>query len=98
MYAAIITYKPESGKSAEEITGSFAAAAPMFSGMPGLIRKYFCFDDQALEGTSVYIWESREAAEACYSNPAFKESFRQALGCEPSIRCIDVKFLVDNAS
>jgi heme-degrading monooxygenase HmoA len=97
MYTAIITYRPGNGKSAEEIVASFEAAVPMFSSMPGLIRKYFCFDDEKMEGTSVYIWENRGAAEACYENPMFKERFKASFGCEPSIKYTEVKLVVDNA-
>ena len=98
MYAAIITYKPNNHKSAEEIVSSFEAAVPMFSDMPGLIRKYFCFDDDSLAGTSIYIWESRKAAKTCYSNPTFLESFKEAFGCEPSIQYTEIKLVVDNAA
>lgn len=96
MIAAIVTYKPGNGKSAAEIGESLRAAAPRFEGVPGLLRKYFCFDDAAYEGTSVYIWESRERAEAFLGDPAFLERFKKTFGAEPSVRYVEVKTAVDN--
>lgn len=97
MYAAIVSYKPSPAKSPEEIEARFAAATPMFMNMPGLVRKYFCFDAQQQEGTSVYIWESREAALACFESPRFREGFRNSFGCEPGIKYVEIKRVVDNS-
>ena len=69
----------------------------MFRSVPGLIRKYFCFDDQAYESTSVYIWQDRKSAEACFGNGEFLARFGKSFGCEPQIRYVETKFVVDNA-
>jgi hypothetical protein len=98
MYVTIVTYKPANGKSAAEIVGSFEASAPFFRTIPGLIRKYFCFDDQAYEGTSVYIWQDRKSAEACFGNPEFMARFRKSFNCEPNVKYVETKFVVDNAA
>jgi heme-degrading monooxygenase HmoA len=98
MYAAIVSYRPSPGKTPEEIEARFVAATPLFEKMPGLKCKYFCFDVQEFEGTSVYIWESREAATACFESPLFRESFRNSFGCEPSIKYVEVKHVVDNTA
>ncbi len=97
MYVTIVTYKPANGKSAAEIGNSFEASAPFFRSIPGLVRKYFCFDDQAYEGTSVYIWRDRASAEACFGNPDFLARFRKSFGCEPQVKFVEAKFVVDNA-
>jgi heme-degrading monooxygenase HmoA len=96
MYAAILTYRPDAALSEAEIRGRFEASTPMFSAMPGLIRKYFCFDARRGEGTSLYIWESREAAQACFESQQFQAGFRSAFGCEPTIKYLDVRYLIDN--
>jgi hypothetical protein len=98
MYVTIVTYKPTNGKSAEEIVGSFEASAPFFKSIPGLIRKYFCFDEQAYEGTSVYIWQDRSSAERCFGNAEFLARFKKSFGCEPRVKYIEAKFVVDNAN
>lgn len=96
MYTSIVTYKPQNGKTIEEVEASFQAVIPTFSNVPGLICKYFCFDDEAYEGTSVYIWESLEAAKALFENPVFGENFQKSFGCVPSIKYVGVKLVVDN--
>ncbi|MEJ2466341.1 MAG: hypothetical protein P8045_11665 [Candidatus Thiodiazotropha sp.] len=97
MYAAIVTYKPDENLDDAEIRARFEASTPIFSSLPGLVRKDFCFDPEQREGTSLYIWESREAAEACFGSAPFLDGFRQAFGCEPSIRYLDIWHTVDNA-
>ncbi len=97
MYAAIVTYTPDDTLSEADIEARFEASTPLFSGMPGLVRKYFCFDSERREGVSLYIWESEEAAKGCFDSPQFQQGFRSAFGCEPVIRIINVRHLVDNA-
>ncbi len=97
MYAAIVTYIPDENLNDEEIRARFEASTPIFSSLPGLVRKDFCFDVERREGTSLYLWQSREAAEACFGSAQFLEGFRQAFGCEPSIRYLDIWHTVDNS-
>jgi heme-degrading monooxygenase HmoA len=97
MYAAILTYRPDAALSEAEIRGRFEASTPIFSAMPGLIRKYFCFDAQRGEGTSLYIWESKEAADACFGSVQFRDGFKQAFGCEPAIKASEIWHLIDNS-
>jgi heme-degrading monooxygenase HmoA len=96
MYAAIVTYTPDRNLSEAEIEARFQASTPIFASMPGLVRKYFCFDAARWQGTSLYIWESLEAAKACYESPQFLAGFRDAFGCEPEINTLEVRHLVDN--
>ncbi|MEJ2693207.1 MAG: antibiotic biosynthesis monooxygenase [Candidatus Thiodiazotropha sp.] len=97
MYAAIVTYHPDQALSKADIEARFEASTPLFASMPGLVRKYFCYDADQHEGVSVYIWESREAADACFDSPQFQDGFRSAFGCEPAIKIISVRHLVDNS-
>jgi heme-degrading monooxygenase HmoA len=98
MYVTIVTYKPTNGKSAAEVVESFDASTPLFRSIPGLIRKYFCFDDDAHEGTSVYVWQDRKSAEACFGNPEFLGRFKKSFGCDPTIKYVETKLVVDNAA
>jgi hypothetical protein len=97
MYAAIVTYKPDGNLDDAEIRARFEASTPIFSSLPGLLRKDFCFDAQRREGTSLYLWESKEAAEACFGSAQFLEGFRQAFSCEPSIQYLEIWHTVDNS-
>jgi len=98
MIFAVVNYKPDGAKSVDYITERFKGSTPMFENMPGLVCKYFGFDEAEHAGTSVYIWESREAAEKCYGNPAFLNSFKESFGadCVPDIKYVEIKHIVDN--
>ncbi len=97
MYAAIVTYTPDQALSEADIQARFEASTPLFADMPGLVRKYFCFDGERHEGVSLYIWENEAAARACFDSPQFRVGFRNAFGCEPTIKTVPVRHLVDNA-
>lgn len=38
-----------------------------YTDVPGLVRKYFGFTEDATEVIGIYLWTSREAADAFYS-------------------------------
>jgi hypothetical protein len=46
----------------------FEGVAGNYLGIPGLIRKYFGFSEDATEVIGIYLWETREAADAFYSD------------------------------
>jgi len=98
MIIAIVSYKPDRELGGPQLKQMFNAVVPMFSSIPGLQIKYFGFDELANEGRSVYIWDSLEAAQACYGSEGFQQSFRKSFGCEPSIEYFDIKQVVDNRS
>lgn len=59
------------------------AAAPLYVGVPGLIRKYFGIGEDGASMVGVYLWESRRAADAFYT-PAWLESVSQRAGVTPT--------------
>jgi hypothetical protein len=64
----------------------------------GLIRKQFLYNDKGVGG-GVYLWETREAAEACYYKSPWGESVRRACGGnEPDIAWFETGVVVDNQS
>jgi hypothetical protein len=46
----------------------FASVAGNYLGIPGLIRKYFGFSEDATEVIGIYLWETKESADAFYSD------------------------------
>ena len=62
--------------------------------MPGLVRKCHVLGDDGTGG-GVYLWESREAAEALYDG-AWHAMIRQRYGAEPSVRYFETPVIVDN--
>ena len=70
-------------------------AAPTYVdlGQKGLIRKYFLNGD--VSGGGVYLWESREAAEAWYTNEWY-DWIEERFGARPKLSFFDNYVVVDN--
>jgi hypothetical protein len=49
------------------IRSQFSAVAENYLEVPGLIRKYFGFTEDAKAVIGIYLWRSKEAADAFYS-------------------------------
>ena len=94
MFIAIVQI-PGAKRSKEQAVEAGKASAPMYLGMTGLIRKYYLNGDEG--GGGVYLWESREAAEAWYDDdwwPMMEKRF----GGRPTLTYYDNHVIVDNAS
>jgi len=72
-------------------------AGPMFRGMPGVIYKFFTVDDAARRATNFYLWESREAAEAFFTDE-LRAMVVGLYGVDPVISYVDVLEVIDNSS
>ena len=70
MYVAIVQIPTGKKRSREEAIAAGKASAPMYLGMKGLIRKDYLNGEEG--GGGVYVWESREAAEAWHGDPEYK--------------------------
>ena len=70
-------------------------ARSMFEGMPGLRFKFFTLDENNQRATNFYVWDSKEAAEAFFS-----EDLRQRVtglyGTKPTIDFVEIAQIVDN--
>jgi diadenosine tetraphosphatase ApaH/serine/threonine PP2A family protein phosphatase len=73
----------------------FRQAEATFRAVPQLIRKYFCYDEPAHTGHSVYLWESEAAARAFF-DAAFVAHMRQKFGATPELLFVDTLMVVDN--
>ena len=92
MFIAIVQL-PGVARSKEDAIASGLASSPKFSGMDGLHTKYYLNGDNG--GGGVYIWASREKAEAFYTDdwyPAMEKIF----GVRPIVTFYDNFVVVDN--
>jgi hypothetical protein len=64
MITAIVASKLPPGLTREQWQEQIKQVATRFQNVPGLIRKQFLYNDKGVGG-GVYLWETREAAEAC---------------------------------
>jgi heme-degrading monooxygenase HmoA len=67
MYCVAWTYTMPPGLSADQIEALFARTADIYLGVPGLVRKYFGHSDDLARVVGIYLWETKEAADAFYS-------------------------------
>jgi len=96
MITVIVKYKVMKGYTQEEILGMLKSGAEkMFKGMPHLHSKQFCFDFAKNEGLSVYLWDSRQSAEAFFTED-FLKNFDVPVMTSPTVEYYDNIVTVDN--
>lgn len=61
----------------------FSDVAENYLGVPGLIRKYFGFSEDATSVVGVYLWTSKAAADAFYS-PEWRLGVTERWGAAPA--------------
>ncbi len=97
MITAFITFKLPAGASREDVMQAFHTSVEQLTGYSGLIRKYYLYDAEANTAGGVYLWESREAADALYTAEWLK-MITARYGSEPSISWFETPFVLDNAA
>jgi len=96
MITAVVTFKIPQGMTREKWLEQSKSVAARFQNIPGLIRKQFLYSDKGIGG-GVYLWETREAAEACYRGP-WRDNIRAIAGVDPDIAWFESAVVVDNES
>lgn len=97
MITAIVSAPLPEGLTYEKYAENTKNMAERFRAIPGLIRKNFLYSEAEGKGGGVYLWESREAADACYAG-VWRDNFMKAFGVEPTIVFYDTPVVVDNAA
>lgn len=94
MFIAIVQI-PIEKRSKEDAIRAAKASAPTFVEAPGLIRKHYLNGDDG--GGGVYLWESREAAEAWYNEDWWVRA-EKTFGVRPKLTYYDNYVVVDNSA
>lgn len=95
MITVIVKFPLRKRVTRQEMAEKFKASSNHFVGMPGLVRKYFCYDEENCTGHSIYVWERKEDAEAFF-NQKFLENFQKKFGVVPEYFMVDTLLVVDN--
>lgn len=82
-------------RTKDQAVSAATTSAPNFAKLPGLIRKYYLNGENG--GGGVYIWESREAADAWY-NKDWAAMTEKRFGAKPTLTYYDNYVVLDNAS
>ena len=96
MITAVVTFKIPAGASREQRVEQMKQTALRFQSVPGLIRKQFLYDEEKGLAGGVYLWETREAAEACYRGQWRDNVRKSSGGNEPEIAWFESPVVVDN--
>jgi hypothetical protein len=67
MHCVVWTYIAPPSLDEPTIRRQFDAVADRYIGIPGLIRKYFGLSDDGKSVVGIYLWTSKDAADAFYS-------------------------------
>lgn len=94
MYVGITKYRLPPRLDRAAVIADIRKTIPVYQGRDGLVRKYVAIDWDKREGVGVYLWETREQAEAFY---AFARArIREQTGSEPEITLYEAPVIVDN--
>ena len=95
MIVSIVTFKLPKRWTVQEAADVFKSTAPKYVGKPGLVRKHYYVTESGDRAGGIYLWESRAAAEACYT-PEWKAMVTAKYGAAPEILYAHVPVSVDN--
>ena len=94
MVVAIVRFQIQGGLSPEAAREAFLASAPSYQDIPGLVRKYYLRDEDGSGAGGVYLWESRAAAEAVYTDE-WRQRVGERYGAPPTIEFFDCPVIVE---
>jgi hypothetical protein len=96
MVGVFVTFRYGDGFDEQAVRKIAEAARAKFEGMPGLRSKAFTINTGEREATNFYVWDSKEAAKAFFTD-ALVESVTGLYGVRPSVEFVQIAALVENA-
>jgi len=94
MVTVIVQFKV-GNTTVEALKEIFVASVPRYQQVPGLLRKYYLLSDDGDTAGGVYLWKSREDAEALYTQE-WKQMIKEKYGSEPVLSYFESPAIVDN--
>ena len=67
MHTVMWTFKLPAGTTRTYAVDTIKATAAGYQGVPGLIRKYYGLTEDGASLVGIYLWQSRAAADAFYT-------------------------------
>ena len=95
MIVELVTFKAPPGADWDDILKDARAVIPRWRANPDLLRKHFMLSDDGRECGGLYIWPTREAAEAAH-DAAWRAGVEKRTGAPPTIRYFQLQMLLDN--
>jgi heme-degrading monooxygenase HmoA len=97
MIVAVVNFALPAPLTTDEARAMFEASAPNYQNVDGLRRKHFLLSDDGRTAGGVYLWDSRQQAEALYDK-AWRTRVAARYGSEPSVTYYDSQVTVDPSS
>ncbi len=97
MIISVVEIDMPEGMERAEVDAAIEKTAPRYHDVEGLLYKYYTAKEPDVTG-GVYVWQTREMAEAAYADPEWLKIIRDGYGTEPRITYYDVKLVVDNVA
>ncbi|MEX8191585.1 YdhR family protein [Comamonas guangdongensis] len=97
MITTITTFNLPQAITLDEAREIFKSTAPKYRDVPGLLRKQYVLTPDGKTAGGVYLWKSREDAEAMYTD-AWRAFVREKYQTEPSVSYFETPVVVDNVA
>ena len=97
MIVAVVNFALPAPLSSDEARALFEASAPSYQAVAGLRRKHYLLAEDGRSAGGVYLWDSREQAEALYDD-AWRARLTARYGSEPHVTYYESKVTVDPTS
>lgn len=97
MIVAVVNFALPAPLTSDEARAMFEASAPNYQNVDGLRRKHFLLADDGRSAGGVYLWDSREQAEALYDDD-WRARVAARYGSEPQVSYYESQVTVDPSS
>ncbi len=97
MIGVTVTFEYDGDFDRDRVLNVADKARAMFEGMPGLLFKFFTFDEKQQRAWNFYVWESREAVDSFFSDE-LRERVTGLYGVSPRIDYVEIAQIVDNSN
>jgi hypothetical protein len=94
---AIATFRLPKPLTVDEARAIFQSTAPRYQSLPGLVRKYYVLSEDGMTAGGVYLWESRQAADALYTDE-WRAFVTGKYGTPPEVVYMQCPVIVDNTT
>jgi hypothetical protein len=97
MITTMTTFALQKPVTRAEARAIFLSTAPKYRSVQGLIRKVYVLSEDGRTVGGIYLWNSRRAAEAMYTD-AWCAFVREKYGAEPAVTYFESPVVVDNVA
>jgi hypothetical protein len=94
MLTAIVRFPLAPGMTLEDATAIFESTAPLYRKVPGLVRKYYLYQEEGYAG-GVYLWKSRAEADQLYTDE-WRQTIGDRYGTLPEVTYYETPVIVES--